>query len=353
MFPKESKHKVYCQDCWWSDKWDPSKFQQTIDFTEPFFQQIKTLIDEVPMMNLTNDRLSLVNCDYVNFVSDAKNCYLVFASNFLEDCMYDNYIWESKDTFDCAHSTKLELCYECLDCDKLFNCNYLQNSQGCTDCTLGFGLKSCRNCFGCVNLTHKENCYFNKQLTKTEYEKQLKDPTKNFQKFEEFKLEFPRKFAQIAKSENVTGDAIKNCKNAFECFDGYGAQDVKWIDNFPGDIKDCYDQLGVAQLELAVDSVCAGLQAYHIRYSVVALTSSYCDYCVNVKSCKNCFGCVGIKQKSFCIFNKQYSESEYKELTKKLIAHMKETGEWGELFPIELSPYPYEETQAQDYYPLP
>jgi len=205
---------------------------------------------------------------------------------------------------------------------------------------------------------HKENYFFNKQLSKEEYEKQTKEILKNPEefkkaqkKFEEFQLKFPRKFAQIAKSENSTGDGIKNCKNAFDCFDGYKAEDVKWIDNFPGDIKDCYDQSGTAQIELAVDSVCAGLQAYHIRYSVVALTSSYCDYCVNIKGCKNCFGCVGIKQKSYCIFNKQYSKEEYETLTQKLITHMKETGEWGELFPIELSPYPFEETQAHDYHP--
>ena len=31
---------------------------------------------------------------------------------------------------------------------------------------------------------------------------------------------------------------------------------------------------------------------------------------------------------------------------------MKETGEWGEFFPIELSPFAYNETVAQEYFPL-
>jgi len=35
-----------------------------------------------------------------------------------------------------------------------------------------------------------------------------------------------------------------------------------------------------------------------------------------------------------------------------IIEHMKKTGEWGEFFPISLSPFAYNETTAQDYFPL-
>jgi hypothetical protein len=31
---------------------------------------------------------------------------------------------------------------------------------------------------------------------------------------------------------------------------------------------------------------------------------------------------------------------------------MKSTGEWGEFFPLPLSPFGYNETVAQDYFPL-
>ena len=31
---------------------------------------------------------------------------------------------------------------------------------------------------------------------------------------------------------------------------------------------------------------------------------------------------------------------------------MKKTGEWGEFFPISLSPFAYNETVAQEYFPL-
>lgn len=50
--------------------------------------------------------------------------------------------------------------------------------------------------------------------------------------------------------------------------------------------------------------------------------------------------------------NKSYSAHEYEELCGKIIEHMQSTGEWGEYFPIEASPFGYNETVAQEYFPL-
>ena len=61
--------------------------------------------------------------------------------------------------------------------------------------------------------------------------------------------------------------------------------------------------------------------------------------------------------------NKQYSKDEYEELVPKIIEHMKKTPlrspdgsfagyEWGEYFPVELSPHAYNETPAQEFFPL-
>ena len=36
----------------------------------------------------------------------------------------------------------------------------------------------------------------------------------------------------------------------------------------------------------------------------------------------------------------------------KIIEHMQKTGEWGEFFPLEFSPFAYNETIAYDYFPL-
>ncbi len=73
-------------------------------------------------------------------------------------------------------------------------------------------------------------------------------------------------------------------------------------------------------------------------------------FCFN--NCKNLFGCVGLKNKEYCIFNKQYTKEEYNEIVPKIIKKMQEDGEWGEFFDPSLSPFGYNETVAMEYYPL-
>jgi hypothetical protein len=50
--------------------------------------------------------------------------------------------------------------------------------------------------------------------------------------------------------------------------------------------------------------------------------------------------------------NKQYTKEEYEELVPKIIEHMKKSGEWGQFFPVGISPFAYNETVAIEYYPL-
>ena len=56
-------------------------------------------------------------------------------------------------------------------------------------------------------------------------------------------------------------------------------------------------------------------------------------------------------REKYSIFNKQDSPETWKEMKDKIVAHMKKTGEWGEFFPIEISPFSYEDSVAQDYFP--
>jgi len=360
FYPQDSAYTVYCPECWWSDKWEPKQHFEEINFNEPFFTQFDRLLKKTPHLGIITERSTLINSDYVAYVSDAKNCYLVFAANFLEDCMYSHYIWETKDSVDCSNSTKLELCYECVDCDQLFNCDYMEMSQACHDCTLSCNLKNCDHCLGCVNLRHKSYHILNTPVSKEEYEKTVKEFIHNKQKFQiftekysKFKCQFPRAGSLLTNCENSSGDAIKNCKNCHECFEGYGGEDLKWVQNFPGQTKDAYDVFGCAELELALDCHGVGLPAYNVKYCNVVFNGghdiSYSSYLMN--GGHDLFGCVSLKKSEFCILNKQYSESTYKELIPQIIEHMKKTGEWGEFFPMELSPFKYEETIANDYYP--
>jgi hypothetical protein len=64
------------------------------------------------------------------------------------------------------------------------------------------------------------------------------------------------------------------------------------------------------------------------------------------------FGCVGLRNQSYCILNKQYTKEDYEIIVAKIIEHMKNTGERGEFFHPSLSPFGYNETVANEYLPL-
>ena len=75
----------------------------------------------------------------------------------------------------------------------------------------------------------------------------------------------------------------------------------------------------------------------------------------------NIFGCEGLRKKSYCILNKQYTKEEYEELLPKIIEQMTTMPfidvkglvyKYGEFFPSDLSPFAYNESIAQEYFPL-
>lgn len=99
----------------------------------------------------------------------------------------------------------------------------------------------------------------------------------------------------------------------------------------------------------------------HNFFGVFSVKSQDIRYTQHCHNCKYLFGCVGLRNAKYCIFNKQYTKEEYEELLPKIIAHMNEmpfvdkqglSYKYGEFFPIELSPFGYNETIAMDESPL-
>ena len=75
-------------------------------------------------------------------------------------------------------------------------------------------------------------------------------------------------------------------------------------------------------------------------------------YSMECQSCDDVFACVSMKKKQYCVLNKQYTRQEYEKLVARIIEHMKETGEWGEYMTPLASSFGYNESVAQEYFPL-
>ena len=345
--------KVFCQPCWWSDKWDAAETGQDFDFNRPFFEQFNELRLRAPRLAMNNAQS--VNSEYTNQSANNKNCYLCVSSGHNENCLYGYWNEHSVDCVDSYAVQKCELLYECTNS---YQCNRSVYLRDCADCTNSYFLKDCRgctNCFACYGLRGKSYYWFNQPLTKEEYQKKLaafvfsrEGIQEALHKLQEIEAVLPHKYYVGKNIVSSTGDYLAEVKffvNSFNCREAENlkhSQDA-WFSKESYDITEiygefCYENEG-----------CITNRCIVVAKSESTNDSCYSDQC---HGCENLFGCASIHNKKYCILNKQYSKEEYLALKEKIIAHMKKTGEWGEFFPHTISPYAYNETVAQDYFPL-
>ena len=162
----------------------------------------------------------------------------------------------------------------------------------------------------------------------------------------------------------MSGDYIYNSKNARDCYRVHGSEDVKFCQNvLSGTLKDSYDYTNWGEnAELMYECLICGKGNSGLKFCAQCYPGNRdLEYCVFCQNSYDLFGCVGLKNKKYCIFNKQYSKEEYEELVPKIRKHMNEmpyrdrvgnTFVYGEFFPPELSPFPYHISEAQELFPL-
>lgn len=357
LYPPDSPYTIYSERAWWSDDWDAEEYGRTFDFSRPFFEQFSELRRVVPRRAMNQDGTN-ENCEYTTMGLDNKNCYLTYGCVYAEDVYLSTWTYMAKNCVDCLMSGEGEILYECVDCTGCYHCFFCHDCEKCTDVYLSEDCRNCKNCICCKNLRHKEYHIYNKPVSQEEFE-QFFEKVKSeglrqeWERFLEWRLQFPFCYAHIRSSENSTGDYLDQTKNCRNCFDIVkGAEDCAYV-QFAGlmckDLLDCC-YLGInAELLYEVANAISGNRSAFLNF---CKECSNCLYCDTVRPGKYCFGCSGLKHKEYCVLNKQYSKEEYEELVPKIIEHMKQIGEWGEFFPISLSPFAYNETLAQDYFPL-
>ncbi len=354
-YPEGVKFPVYERSEWWKDDWDALNYGIDFDFSRPFFEQFEQLLSTVPRPALNGQNTE--NSDYCNFAFDAKDCYLSQCVYRGEALLYCYWLLECKSCIDCSYCFQTENCVGCLDSNHSYNCFYCVLSHNCSDSYYLYDCRRCRDCFACVGLRDKSYCLFNEQFTKEEYEKRIKEfdlqdeeQVRQVQeRLEGLKLQVPHLYSIQDKTENCSGDYIFESKNCHDCYQVYRSEDCMYVQD--SEVKNCLDGYHTGWSEMTYEVYSP------IRQTATAFCSQCWDgsndfYSDNCRHCAHCFGCVGLLHKKYCILNKQYTKEEYEELMPRIVEHMKKMGEWGEFFPIAISPFPYNETMAQEFFPL-
>jgi hypothetical protein len=358
MYNPETFFPVYSQDYWWGDAWDPKSYEREFDFKRPFFEQFKELMDTVPRFTLTVNRSE--NCEYNNFCATSRNCYMSNRLGDAEDTYYSYLVIESRNIMDCYNVTKCELCYEVIDAENCYDVFFGQNLSACSASRFLFNCRNVKYCFFCADLRNTEYCFFNEKLSKEEYEEKTAE-YKNLT-YDKKKVLW-KKFLKLCseqvvpaywgnKTESVSGNYLLECKNVFDSYDCTHLENSRYA---YGHIygENAMDTSFSYYIDWSYEFA-AGTRSRNLRFCFNIFDGSYnMAYCMDcVNNCRDCFGCISLKHAEHCILNKQYTKEEYEKIIPRIIEHMKSTGEWGEFFPIHISPFGYNETVAQEYFPL-
>lgn len=337
------------------------------DLARSFWEQYRDLLVAVPRpMRAVN---SAVNSDYSNYLEEAKNAYLSYSVLYnSEDVWYSKNVDRSRIIVDSFDVSMCERCYECVSGEKNYNCTFAYSCRNCIDSDFVYDCLNCQNCFLCTNLRNKQYYFENREYSREEYEARVSEFRKTHDaaaaraKFRAMSRAAVHRFMDSSNATGCTGNNLNNCKNTSYTFNGYGAENVKFGFRTPY-LKDSFDATNAGRTELLYEFIGGGgassQNIFFCTYSKgVLISARYVDNCT---VSKNLFGCIALRNKENCILNKQYSPEAYTELVSKIIEDMQarpyvdtagRSYQYGEFFPPEFSPFAYNETVAQEYFPL-
>lgn len=367
-FPQASPVKIYDHDYWWSDKWDPTAYGKEYDFSKTFFEQFGELALVVPWPSLSIK--NLVRSDYCNQAADLKNCYLCFDGNTSEDCLYGVGFSKMRNCLDFYQCTDDELCYELFSSDRCFQAFFCTEVFNCRNVWFCINCSDCSECFGCMNLRHKKYHIFNVPHSKAEYYQKIKEfNLGSYAMLRDARMEvrkfwnrFPMKYMHGINNLNAVGEYVYHSKNVKYCYQVLEIENAGYSQNIV-EANDFYDYTSWGMnTELVYESAQCGSDCLNIKFCFDCWPGcENIEYCMSCHASTDLFGCVGLKKKQYCILNKQYDKKSFEMIRAKIIDQMNDVPytdkkgrvyRYGEFFPMELSPLAYNESSAEDYFPM-
>ena len=358
IYSPDKPYVVYDKEEWWADDWDATSYGRDVDFSRPFLEQFQELRLQTPRCFLFTSNAE--NSYYTNHALNVKNCHLIWGGGMDEDCLFGNFVTFCTNMVDGLSMFSNQWSYEGIASQNCYNCIHFHNCRDCTDCIMVEDCTSCQNCIGCFGLNRRQYCLFNEQLSEQEWKQrraELGSLTHNTiallkNKFDALKTQVPHRASHIYASENCTGDSIYNSRDCTNCFDINDCDQCKHVSFTPKGIT-THDACFTAPEGLEMSyNVCSSLGGQRMLFTFLAYYCNDTYYSQECHRCSNLFGCSSMRNNQYCILNKQYTQEEYEVMAGKVIDHMRETGEWGEYFTPREAPICYNESNAQDYFPL-
>src|SRR3989344_2893108 len=360
ILPEECPFLVYEYNYFISDEFDAFSFCKKYDEIVNPKENLFNLRREFPMPSFLNRDTKSTNSDYSNGGRNMKNAYYTMGCFNSENVWYSNLIYKSKDIMDSRFVNNSDHVYSSNSSDHIYKCSFVYFSRDCANSMFLFDCRDSDNCFGCVNLRGAKYCVWNVQLSKTEYEDFIKSI---YPLTRETLLEYQNRLLAMVKSlplnasrnistENVMGVLCENTRNAYDVTDTINSEHIRHLDGCLSH-QDSMDVLfSGGNSSMLYDCTNVGSQANNIKFSVSSKFSTESEFIFNCGNVHNCFMCFGIRNKSYCILNVQYSPEEYFVLLDKIKSKMLENGEYGEGLDMKFSAQAYNFSIGQLFFPL-
>jgi len=319
------------------------------DFNLSLFENYEKLFLQTDIFNVI-DHWGAENSDYADMVYNSKNAYL--STVVISNCENVLYSISTKDNCtnvfnSIATWSNSENIYFCSGILNSFNIFYSRFINNCNNIWFSTNLVWCSECINCNNLDNQKYCINNEKLEKAEYLLKKEEILKNKLNFEKNYLNLDKKWDNI-NSKNTTWSSMFSSENVENWYFWYYVKDSKnvmftgWVD-WDHNMYDVF----TAGSPTAHDFYWVMWANWENLYCCKNITLSsnlfYSYWCDN---CSNLIWCIWLKNKNYCILNKQYSKEDWEKLASKIFKTMEKDWTLWEFFPASLNPFYFNDTVA-------
>ena len=227
---------------------------------------------------------------------------------------------------------------------KVFYSRYIDGSNNVWFSRNLIGCSECLFCEGLQNASYHIN---NTLYDKAEYFRKKAEILAKKSEFENWYVAMPKDSKDLS-SVNSTGIFTAACENV---------ENGGWVSNlkdarnalFTGGRTEkfrLYDTVTCGALGNMYATINGKFFAEYVYGSVVITGGAHVFYSYHLTECSYCIGCVGLTNRSYCIYNEQYTEAEWHVLAAKILGNMQKDGIFGKIFPGSTNPFYFNDTLA-------
>lgn len=318
------------------------------NFKESFFDNFKQLHESIDFFNIFS--FESENCEYWDNIYNAKNCYL--SNGVIHECeniLYSFYIKQgSKNIFNSVmvwdNCENIYFASGILKSYNIFYSKYIYNSS---DIWFSSNLTWCSHCILSDSLENKSYYIQNKAYSKEAYFKRKNEILKD----KDFFLKAYKKLNPIWKnidSKNCSWIFSVFCENTKNSFYSYRVKNwrniiLMWSINWNENFYDCFAWWS-PKWDNYYGCNYIGTYSENAYMSMIIDWWTNIYYSYNLTNCSFCIGCIWIRNKSYCILNKQYSKEEWYKLVDIIFREMEKEGTLWNFFPGRLNPFYFNDT---------